>query len=113
VVIGERTDAEHPVLALQRDGHAFRDMVGDQRRNADAEVDVETVAQLLRRARRHLIAGPALRQRIGAHFLAPLRKFAGSGFSGVSSCHRIDATSHFPSTFTNWKLLIPRSWKPP
>lgn len=32
VLIGERPDPEYPVLALQHDGHGFRDVVGDQRR---------------------------------------------------------------------------------
>jgi hypothetical protein len=38
---------------------------------------------------------------------------AGSGNCLPSSCHRIEATSHLPSTLTSWKLLIPRSWKLP
>src|ERR1700693_6124329 len=57
-LIGERTHAEHAVLALQLHRHAGRDVVGDQRRNADAEIDVEAVAQLLCRARRHFLASP-------------------------------------------------------
>ena len=49
LVLGrERTDAEHAVLALQPDLDARRHVVGDERRQADAEVDVEAVAQLLR-----------------------------------------------------------------
>ena len=36
-----------------------RDIVGDQRRDADAEVDVIAVLQLLRGPRRHLVAVPA------------------------------------------------------
>ena len=59
LVLGrERPDAEQAVLALQPDVHAGRDVVGDERRHADAEVDVEAVAQLLRRARGHLFAVP-------------------------------------------------------
>src|SRR5689334_17764353 len=114
VIIRERPDAEHPVLALQSNGDTLGHVIGDERRNADAEVHVETITQLFRRPRRHLVAGPALGQRFRAHFfLDPLIMSAGSGKSGVSSCQRMEATSHFPSTFTNWKLLIPRSWKLP
>ena len=64
VVIREGADAQHPVLGLQGDVHAFGDMVGHQRRDADAEVDVEAVLQLLRGARRHLVARPALGQSV-------------------------------------------------
>ena len=41
-----RADAEHAVLRVQRDVDAGRDVVGDQRRHADAEVDVVAVLQL-------------------------------------------------------------------
>ena len=58
VAVGLGTHAEHAVLALQRDVHPLGDVVGDQRRDADAEVDVIAVAQLLRRPRRHLVAVP-------------------------------------------------------
>src|SRR6185436_11498754 len=58
ILIGERTHAEHAVLALQADVDAVGDVVRDQRRNADAEVDVIAVAQLFRRARCHLFTGP-------------------------------------------------------
>src|SRR6266536_4178534 len=57
-LIRERPHAEHAVLALQADVDAGRDVVGDQRRNADAEIDVVAVAQFLGGARRHLFAGP-------------------------------------------------------
>ena len=56
--IGEGTHAEHAVLALQRDLDAFGDVVGDQRRDADAQVDVEAVAQFLRGARGHFLTCP-------------------------------------------------------
>ncbi len=39
--IGERADAEHAVLGLERHVHAVRNVVGHQRRDADAEVDVD------------------------------------------------------------------------
>ena len=59
VGVRERPDAKHAVLALQRDMHALRNVVGDQRRDADAEIDVIAVAQFLRGAGRHLVAVPA------------------------------------------------------
>src|SRR5581483_6749901 len=57
-LIGERAEAEHAVLALQLHRHAVRNVVRHQRRDADAEIDVEAIAQLLRRALRHLLTGP-------------------------------------------------------
>ena len=56
--IGERPHAEHAVLALQLHAHALGNVVRHQRRNADAEIDVKAVAQLLGGARGHLVAGP-------------------------------------------------------
>src|SRR6202012_3011487 len=56
--IGKRPHAEHAVLALQLHVDAGRDEVRDQRRNADAEVDVVAVTQFLGRARGHLFTGP-------------------------------------------------------
>ena len=59
LVLGrERADAEHAVLALQPDLDARRHVVGDQRRQADAEVHVEAVLQFARGARRHFVACP-------------------------------------------------------
>src|SRR3546814_2852660 len=52
---GKGTDAEHPVLGLQRHRHPCRHMIRDERRNPDAEVDVIAVLQLLRGARRHIV----------------------------------------------------------
>src|SRR5260370_28804469 len=49
----ERANAEQTVLRLQRDVHAFGNVIGHKRRDADAEVDVVTVAQLLRCTLRH------------------------------------------------------------
>ena len=57
--IGEWSDAEHAVLALQRYVHAVRNVVGHQRRDADAKVDVISVFQFLGRAGGHLVAIPA------------------------------------------------------
>ena len=52
LVLGrERADAEQAVLALQPDVDVGADEVGHQRRQADAEVDVEAVLQFLRGAR--------------------------------------------------------------
>ncbi len=74
VVIGERPDAEHPVLALQRDGHLGRHMIGDQGGDADAEVDVEAVLQLFCRSRGHLVPGPALGFHLRGHHAASLSR---------------------------------------
>ena len=52
----ERADAEQAVLGLQRDVHAFGNVVGHQRRDADAEIDVVAVAQFLRGALRQQLA---------------------------------------------------------
>src|SRR5690606_10613210 len=56
VFFREGADAEQAVLGLQRDVHAFRDVVGDERRDADAEVHRVAVAQLGGRAARHPLA---------------------------------------------------------
>ena len=56
--IGEGADTEHAVLRLQRDLHSRRDVIRDERRNADAEVDVIAVLQFLRGACRHIVARP-------------------------------------------------------
>ena len=56
---GEGAHAEHAVLALQLHVDAVRDEVRHQRRNADAELDVVAVAQLLGGAGGHLFAGPS------------------------------------------------------
>ena len=50
VVARIRADAEHAVLRVQRDVDAGRDVVGHERRHADAEVDVVAVLQLARDA---------------------------------------------------------------
>ena len=50
-------DAEEAVLALEHDLDAVGHVVGDERRQADAEVDVEAVGQLRGGARGHLLAG--------------------------------------------------------
>ncbi|MNE33647.1 hypothetical protein D3C80_1273310 [compost metagenome] len=59
VRIGKRPHAQHAVLGLQGDVDPFGNMVGHQRRNADAEIDVEAVLKLARGAGGHLVAGPA------------------------------------------------------
>src|SRR5208283_2158280 len=56
---GKGAGAEHAVLGLQLHAHPVGDEIRDQRRNADAEIDVEAVAQFLGGACRHLIAGPS------------------------------------------------------
>src|ERR1700742_828296 len=57
-LIGKRSHAEHAVLALQRHVDAVGNVVGNQRRDADAEIDVKAVAQFLGGAGGHLFAGP-------------------------------------------------------
>jgi hypothetical protein len=49
-VLGDRPGADQPVLRLEIDPDVGRDVVGDERRNADAEIDQHAVAQLLRDA---------------------------------------------------------------
>jgi hypothetical protein len=60
VLGGERADAEQAVLGLQPHVHAGGHVVGDQRRQADAEVHVVAVAQFGRPRGRHLVTGPAM-----------------------------------------------------
>src|SRR5580704_5107668 len=57
-LVRERTGAEHAVLRLQLHADAAGDVVRHQGRNADAEIDVEAVLQLLGGAFGHLVAGP-------------------------------------------------------
>ena len=54
----KRAGAEHAVLALELNVHAGRNVVRHQRRNADAEVDVEAVPQLAGGTFRHLLSCP-------------------------------------------------------
>ena len=51
-----RAHAEEAVLAVQEDLAVLRQMVGDQRRQADAEVDVRAFGDVARDARGHLVA---------------------------------------------------------
>src|SRR5579883_649221 len=57
-LIGKGTHAEHAVLALELHAHSRRYVVRHERRDADAEIDIEAVAQLFGRARRHLFTSP-------------------------------------------------------
>src|SRR3977135_833881 len=57
-LVGEGPEAEHAVLALELHAHAVRYVIRHQGRDADAEIDIETVAQLLGGARGHLVATP-------------------------------------------------------
>src|SRR3546814_13897377 len=59
VVTRERPDAHQTVFALQPDIHAVRNEVGDHCRQADAEVHIKAVLQLLRGTRGHLIMSPS------------------------------------------------------
>lgn len=57
-LIGERSHAEHTVLALKLNAHAGRDIIGDKGGNTDAKIDVKTVLQFLCGPFGHLIACP-------------------------------------------------------
>src|SRR5215208_5193577 len=57
-LIRERPHTEHAVFALQLNAHAVRDVVRHERRDADAEIDVKSVAQFLGGAGRHLVTSP-------------------------------------------------------
>ena len=52
----EWPDAEHAILALQNDVHPWGDVIGHQRRQADAEIDVKAIAQLPRDALHNTVA---------------------------------------------------------
>ena len=56
--VRERTEPKHAIFALQLHAHPPRDVVRNQRRDADTEIDVEAVAQLLGGALGHLLACP-------------------------------------------------------
>ncbi len=58
VVIGEGTNAQHAVLALQGHADPRGNGVGHQGRDADAQIHIKAVAQLLGRARGHLLTIP-------------------------------------------------------
>ncbi|MNF89542.1 hypothetical protein D3C84_720710 [compost metagenome] len=79
---GEGAYAEQAVLALQPHLHAVRDVVGHQGRQADPQVDVEAVLQLLCGALRHLFTGPGHRQLLTVR---TSMRFSGWGFS-TSRC---------------------------
>ncbi|KAG1536079.1 hypothetical protein G6F50_015163 [Rhizopus delemar] len=55
---GERANAKQAVFRLQPHVHAFGDVIGHQRRQADAKVHVGAIGQLLGSAGRHLVTGP-------------------------------------------------------
>jgi hypothetical protein len=55
---GKGADAEHAVFRLQRDGDALGDVIGDQRRDADAQVHIKAILQFARGAGGHVFAGP-------------------------------------------------------
>ena len=55
---GKWTDAQQSIFGLKPNRHAGRNMVGDERRQPDAEVDVVAVAQFQSGPGRHLITVP-------------------------------------------------------
>ena len=71
-LIGKGANAKHAVFALQRYGHARRNIVGHQRRNADAQIDVKAILQFARGAGGHFIAGPAFNNL--AHYTVSLAR---------------------------------------
>ena len=58
ILCWEGANAQHPVFGLQGDMHAFGNVIGHQRGNADAKIDIHTILQFLRRARGHLVTVP-------------------------------------------------------
>src|SRR5262249_48260688 len=56
--VREWTEAQHAIFALQLHAHPRRDVIRNQRRDADTEIDVEAIAQLLGGAFGHLLARP-------------------------------------------------------
>jgi hypothetical protein len=61
LVLGrKRADAQHAVLALQPDFLVRGHKVGHQRRDADAQVDIKAVLQLLCGTCRHLVLVQAM-----------------------------------------------------
>ena len=63
ILVALERERAHPKHAVSRSATArlmpARNIVRHQRRNADAEIDVVAVLELLGGARRHLIAGPS------------------------------------------------------
>src|SRR5215207_6624363 len=57
-LVGEWPEAQHAILTLQLHAYSWRNVIGNQRGNADAEVDIDTIAQLLGGAVGHLLACP-------------------------------------------------------
>src|SRR5690606_17935214 len=57
-LVGERAHAEDAVLALQDHAHPGRQVIRHEGGDADPEVDVLSVLELLRGDRRHLVARP-------------------------------------------------------
>ena len=87
LVLGrKRSDAEQPVLGVQRDVDARRNVVGDQRRHADAEVDVVAVFQLARDARDDAFAN--------------VHGYARTSAIGPSSCCRLASRVRFSMRFS-------------
>jgi hypothetical protein len=75
-----RPHAEHAVLAVQNDLAILRQVVRDQRRQADAEVDDGAVGYVLRDAARHLLAVPLLHHAASVRSAlldAPVRRHPG------------------------------------
>src|SRR5437762_2387936 len=87
------TDAENAVLAVQDDLAPLRQVIGHQRRQADAEIDVRALGNVARHARGHLIAIELFHQaaflRDGAILITRCTKMPGvtitSGSSAPSS----------------------------
>src|SRR3546814_7594486 len=58
ILIGKGTDAQQAVLRLENDLYVGGHIIGDQRRNADAQVHIKAVLQLAGGAGRHFLTCP-------------------------------------------------------
>ena len=58
--VGRRAHSEETVLAVKDDLAPLRDMIGDQGRYADAQVDVAAIGNVDRDSSRNLGPGPSL-----------------------------------------------------
>ena len=63
IFVARRRRGAHPedaVLAVKNDLAVLREMVGHERRQSDAKIDVGALWNVARDARRHLIAAPSI-----------------------------------------------------
>ena len=117
--VGYGPDAEHAVLRVQRDVDAGRDVVGDQRRHADAEVDVVAVAAARARRAGRSVRGcpigaqsPLHRRALLDALLVARRpgRCAARRCPGVSDVVGIDARPASTSCSTSAIVMRRRRW---